>query len=103
MNKIAQINFSGVSVPQTTTAAFNINDRMLGIGNIISGLLIYVFAFAGAGLLFYLISGGLKLMTAAGDTKKIQEGQQIITNAFVGFFVIFLAFFIVETVANLLG
>ncbi len=80
---------------------FNFVD--MNLGAIMTNLLTYIFAFAGIGLLVYLVVGGFKLMTAAGDPKKMQEGQHIITNAVIGFVVVFVAFWIVQLVANILG
>lgn len=102
MKKLAQIDF--YSLGRTKDNAGNPVQYSGGtMGDLITRLLPYLFAFAGIGLLFYLISGGFRIMTAAGDPKKIQEGQHAITNALIGFIVIFVAFWLVSLLGQLLG
>ena len=66
------------------------------IGGIISRATTYIFIFAGIGLLLMLIFGGFNLLTSAGDAKKLEMGKQRLTNAVVGFVIIFAAFWIVQ-------
>jgi hypothetical protein len=73
------------------------------IGDIISKSLDYVFAFAGIGLLLMIISSGFAMMTSAGDPKKLQAGQHRLTNAIVGFIIVFAAFWIVQLLGTMLG
>src|SRR3990167_8388006 len=101
MEKLAQIDFKNLTIEQNATPLFKL-DSTLTLGVIISFLTKYIFAFAGLGLLTYLIMGGFKLMTAAGDPKKMQEGQHTISNAFIGFAIIFIAFIIVQFIAKVL-
>lgn len=77
-----------------------------GLATIFSGnnRLLAVFLFiAGALLLVYLIMGGFDLMTSAGDPKKMESGKQKITNAFIGFIVVFVAYFIVQIIGLVFG
>lgn len=73
------------------------------IADIISAALPYVFAVAGLLLLLYLIFGGFGLLTSAGEPKKIQEAQGKITNALIGFVIIFVAYWLVKIVGTILG
>ena len=73
------------------------------IGGIINSVLPYIFAAAGIALLIYLVLGGLQMMTSRGDPKSMQAAQAKITNAIIGFVVVFLAFTIVQLVAQVLG
>lgn len=73
------------------------------LGSVISGVLNYVFTFAGIALLLYFMYGGFQLFTSAGDQKKVSEGKATITNALIGFVVVFVAFWIVQLFGNLLG
>jgi hypothetical protein len=73
------------------------------LGNIISRLIPYIFFFAGVFLLLYLISGGFSYMFSRGDPKGIQSAQAKITNALLGFFIIFLAFWVTQLIALMLG
>jgi hypothetical protein len=73
------------------------------LGDIISTLLPYLFTLAGFLLLLYLIYGGFELMISTGDPKKIQEAKGKITNALVGFIIIFAAYWLVQIVSGILG
>ncbi len=73
------------------------------IGDIVSSLLNYAFTFAGIGLLIYFILGGFQLFTSGGDQKKVAEGKSTITNALIGFVIVFVAFWIVQLFGNILG
>lgn len=66
------------------------------LGLIISRFMKYLFPFAGLLLLLYLIIGGFGYLTSAGDPKKTESAQHQITNALIGFLILFLSFWIVE-------
>ena len=70
---------------------------------ILSDVLKYIYVFAGLLLLFYLIYGGFHMMTAANDEKGLVEAKGKITNALVGFLILFLAYWIVQIVEYILG
>jgi len=61
------------------------------------------FPIAGIVLLAYLIWGGFDYLTSMGDPKKAEAGRTKITNAIIGFFIIFTAYWIVQLVAFVLG
>lgn len=67
------------------------------------GLISALFWIAGSLLLIYLIIGGYKLMTSAGDPKKAAGAKQTITNAFIGMVVVFVAYWIVQILLTVLG
>jgi len=73
------------------------------IGDIVSELLKYLFPLAGLLVLLYLLLGGFQLMTSAGDPKKMQEAKGKLTNALVGFMIIFMAYWLVQIVGKILG
>lgn len=73
------------------------------LGDIIGVAMNYVFTFAGLALLVYFVFGGFTLFTSAGDQKKVAEGKQIITNALIGFVIVFVAFWIVRLSGLILG
>lgn len=73
------------------------------IGAIISKALPFIFGFAGIGLLLMIISSGFTIMMAAGDAKRTEAGKARLTNALVGFLLIFASFWIVQIVARVLG
>jgi hypothetical protein len=97
-------DFSKITYPApSSTPPININDlQHLSIGQIISVILPYIFAAAGIALLIYLILGGLQLMTSQGDPKAIEAAKGKITNAVIGFVIVFIAFFVVQLLGQLL-
>ncbi len=74
-----------------------------GVYPILSDVLKYIYVFAGLLLLFYLIYGGFHMMTAANDEKGLVEAKGKITNALVGFLILFLAYWIVQIMEYILG
>lgn len=73
------------------------------IGDIISGAIPFVFAFAGIGLLLMIISAGFTLLTSAGDAKKLDMGKNKLTYALVGFLIIFAAYWITQLAGKIFG
>ncbi len=73
------------------------------VGAIISQALPLVIGLAGLGLLVMLISAGYTFMTSAGDAKKMEEGRQRLTNAILGFVIIFGAYWLVQIVGVMFG
>lgn len=73
------------------------------IGQIIFETLRYVFGFAGFGLLLMIIWSGFTMMLSVGDSKKLEKGRATLTNAVIGFLLIFAAFWIVQIVGTVLG
>lgn len=92
--------------------AFNIKDVYLG-NHAISGvdkptdwlslILPNAFIFAGVLLFIYLIVGGFMFISSAGSSKNTGEAQQIITNAIIGFAVIFGSYWIIQLIEVLTG
>jgi hypothetical protein len=93
---LAQVDFKGLN-DSLKTQNFKFADSSLG--DIINALLKYLFVFAGLALLAYLIIGGFSLMTSGGDPKKVEAGKGAITNAILGFLIIFAAYWITQIVA----
>lgn len=73
------------------------------IGPIITRALTYVFAFAGIGLLLMIIASGFGMMTSAGDAKKLEGAKGRLTNAIIGFLLVFAAFWIVQIAGTIFG
>lgn len=76
------------------------NTNVAGIINLV---LPYVFIIAGLILLFVLISAGFGMMFGAGDEKKVAAAKAQLTNGIIGFVLLFLAYWIVQIVATILG
>ena len=96
--EIAQVNYGEVE----TSIGLKFSGQ--NIGSVISELTKnYILLAAGLLLLLYLLYGGFQYLTSAGDPKKTQEAQAKITQALVGFVIVFGAFWIVQILANVLG
>ena len=75
----------------------------VGPGVFISSLLPYVFGAAAILLLIYLVTAGLSMMMSRGDPKAMQAAQARITNALIGFVIVFFAFALVSLIGSILG
>lgn len=73
------------------------------LGSIIASAIPWIFTIAGMLLLVYLIFGGLQLMLSQGDPKNAAAAKSHITNALVGFIIIFVAFWVVQLLGLILG
>lgn len=73
------------------------------IGDIISLLIKYLFPIAGLLLLLYLLYGGYQFMLSRGDPKAIEQAKGIITTALIGFIIVFVSYWLVQLVAQILG
>jgi len=86
-----------------------ITKRYNNLGEIISGkngytgLLSYILVAAGLVLLIMLITGGIGLMTSAGNPDKIKASYGRITHALIGFIIIFASYLIVQLAEVILG
>jgi hypothetical protein len=98
--KLAQIDFEALEGSQ---ADVGFNFAGAGLGEIVSQLIPYFLTFAGILLLLYLLFGGLQLMLSRGDPKAMQDAKGKITNALVGFIIVFTAYWLVQLVGQLLG
>ena len=95
------IDFSDLRSVFKTDSILNSSD--LSVGQIVSKFLPYLFVFVGLILLAYLIMGGFGLMTSGGDPKKVQSAQGKVTSAVIGFFIIFVAYWITQILQSIFG
>lgn len=80
------------------------SDRdITNLGDLVSVLIPYIFGIAGLILLLMLIFSGFQLLTSAGDPKALESGQKRLTSAVIGFIIIFLSYWIVKFVGQILG
>lgn len=86
-----------------TTIKGPANMKLTGVSNVITEAIPFVFAAAGIGLLMMIIMAGFTLLTSAGDAKKMEAGKSRLTNALVGFIVVFVAYWIVQLLGIALG
>jgi hypothetical protein len=75
----------------------------LTIGLIISKALTYLFVIAGLILLLFLIIGGFQLMIGAADPKAKEGASKTITNAILGFIILFVSYWLVQIVEVIFG
>ena len=100
--KLAQIPFDKIDIG-SKDGIIDPSDTTLTLGEIVGSLLPYIFVIAGLGLLFYLVYAGYHFVIAMGDPKGLQEAKAKIVNAFVGFFIIFAAYWLVQIAGYILG
>ncbi len=93
---------SMVSLSQLISGS-NIDPSLTNLGSILTKLLPFLFAFAGIGLLLFLIKGGFDFLTSAGDPKKVEAAKGVITTAVIGFIIIITAFFVTQIVNFVFG
>lgn len=78
-------------------------NRFGNLGAVVSMALQYIYVIGGLVLLVMLIMGGITLMTASGDQNKTKQGYGMITNAIIGFVIIFVSYFVMQIVEVALG
>lgn len=98
-NLLAQIDFNGPNGLNESLKKEGFKFANSSLGDIVNSLLTYLFVFAGLALLAYLIMGGYSLMTSGGDPKKVESAKGGLTNAILGFLIIFAAYWITQIVA----
>jgi hypothetical protein len=72
-------------------------------GAVISAALNYIFPIAGRLLFFLIVFSGFKLLTSAGNEEKMAQAKKSLTNAVIGFFIIFLSYWLVQIVSDIFG
>lgn len=108
MNRLLTQAPSGLDLNTVQQKAFPSSPPEFGvgtttIGTIISAIIPWIFTIAGMLLLVYLIFGGFQLMTSGGDPKGAGAAKSHITNALVGFIIIFIAYWVVQLFGQVLG
>lgn len=73
------------------------------LGGVVSSIVPYLFTIAGLLLLLYLIFGGFSLMMSRGDPKAMEAAKGKITNAAIGFAIVFTAYWLVQLLSAILG
>lgn len=73
------------------------------LGDIINIAIPVLFTLAGLVLLLYLLWGGFSLMLSRGDPKAMEAAKEKLTNAVIGFVIIFVAFWLVQLLEVVFG
>jgi len=94
-----------VDISQTPWGGDDLGTTFPNLSTLVSLILNNSFVVVGVLLLAFLIFGGLTFIMGAGgdDPKKAQQGQKTITNALLGFVIVFLAYFIIQIIEVLTG
>lgn len=97
---IFQLNLpGGFKIEESSKFKFRGGD----VASVVSRALLFVFPIAGLILLMMLIFGGFTMLASAGDPEKMKKGQTMIVNAVVGFAIIFVAYWILQILQEVLG
>ncbi len=80
-------------------------NNLIGVGGLVTLLLNIAFVVAGLILLFFFIIGGIGMIGSAGqdDPQKAEQSKKTITSAVIGFVIVFVSYWIVKLVGQLLG
>lgn len=73
------------------------------IGGLISSWLPNIYILGGIIVLISIIASGLMWITNAGDQKKLEEAQKILTFAIMGFVFLFASYWIIQIIQVLTG
>lgn len=84
-------------------SAIGLRSELDSLGGVVNVFVPYLFGIAGILLLLYLIWGGFGLMLSRGDPKAVEGAKSKITNAVIGFVIIFVAFWLVQILGQIFG
>jgi hypothetical protein len=73
------------------------------IGSVISAIIPYIFASAGFLLVIYVVIAGLQMVFSMGNEKAVASAKGKLTNAVLGFIVIFVAYLLVQLIGLIFG
>ncbi len=62
-----------------------------------------VYIIAGVILFIYFIAGGFFIVSSAGNPDSAKNGQKIITNAIIGFIILFTSYWLIEIIEYVTG
>jgi len=88
---------------QNFIADIGLKSTLNSIPNILNALVPLLIVLSGLILFFMLIAGGFQLLTSAANPDDTEKGKQKITNALIGFIIIFAAYWITQIVEIVLG
>jgi hypothetical protein len=94
---MADLTLPGGTVIEDKTKGFDT------LADVINNLVPYIFPLAGLAFFFMLIGGGFQLLTSAGNPESTKKGYQKILFAFIGFIVIFIAYWVVQILEHIFG
>ncbi len=80
----------------TYNRAIGLNGGFDSLGGILNNILPTVLSLAGLILFGMLVAGGFTMLAGAADKESQEKGKKQITSSLVGFFIIFLAYWIAQ-------
>lgn len=84
-------------------AAIGLPTQFSNLGGVISAFLPAIVALAGLAAFMLFIFGGLRYLTAGGDSKATAEAVKIITNAVIGLAIVFGSYWAIQIVETVFG
>lgn len=87
-----------LKLPDNTTIDYpkGFRPEFTNLASVVNVALQFIFPIAGILLLAYLVWGGFDYLTSMGDAKKAEAARGKLTNAIIGFAIIFFAYWIVQ-------
>lgn len=73
------------------------------VNSFISQVLPNAYVIAGVLLLIYAVVGGFLIISSAGKPEGTDKGKQILTNAIIGFIIIFASYWIIQIIQIITG
>ncbi len=73
-------------------------EEFTDIGSIISALLPYLYVIAGLILFGAIIASGFQFLTSAGDPKRTASAKGCLTNAVIGFLIVFISYWLIQII-----
>lgn len=86
-----------IVMPGSDNSSMSVSDFIFAIVVNLIEIGLHLVAYAAVGFIIY---GGFKYLTAAGDSGRITAGRKTITNAVIGLIISFMAIAIVKLIAN---
>ncbi len=71
--------------------------------SVINEVFKYLFPLAGIILFFFLIAGGFLYLTSAGNEEQTKKASTMITNAIIGFVILFVSFWLMKLLQFVFG
>lgn len=93
------LTLPGIKEPITNPG----NIPSVGLSSIVQLVINFLFVGAVILTLFFLVLGGIGIITSGGDKQKVAQARSRLTYAIVGLVVIFLSFFIINLIGGLFG
>lgn len=97
-NKLAQVDI-GAKFGSTLTTPDTIGTKF--VSNFIAGAI----SIAGVVLLYFLVMGGIGIISGAGqnDPQKLAQGKKAATTALIGFIIVMASYWIVQLIGQITG